>query len=174
MDRHAVEIRPGADLNPVYTKAWGPYDDNRLLIADLLKQCPNKESELAEYDTAAIYKANALKRAWKAVLGWPEQIASGAKAAKEIDGIGKSTAGKIDEILKNVGVLGGVEREEFRDPLFTLLFTHRNPFRTETSSIIPTEPWTLSELALFLLHLLLNSTKLISLFLGFSSFQANS
>lgn len=156
IEQHAVEVKVG-DYKVEWTEKWGPYKDNRLLLADIFKQIAAREFDVSKFDANAKFKgwirgavnglvlmhallnqATAFNKVWCAILGWPTEIVSGARAVKEIDGVGKSAGEKIDKILKDVRpqTKASDERNLTSVPCF------RNVSNTATSSFIPWGPWT--------------------------------
>ncbi|KAI9016717.1 hypothetical protein DFJ74DRAFT_678036 [Hyaloraphidium curvatum] len=119
LEMQARGVKPGSEFKPNWTGKWGPYEvrragttpsgpltggqDNRLLLADVLKQVAKREFDATQFDSNAKFKANAMNKAWRNILAWHEEIKDGKTALKEIDGCGKSIAEKIDKILKDVG-----------------------------------------------------------------------
>lgn len=86
---------------PVWTKKYGPYDEPNLLIVDILRQLSHDGFEAAKFDANKRWAAQSYVKAANQIHGWPRDVLDGKKAAKEIDGVGKGTADKIDRILRD-------------------------------------------------------------------------
>ncbi len=85
--------------------ALWPVAENNDKIVDMLMQM--SDSERIAGDT---FKASMYKKAAASVKEWASPITDGAKAAKDIKGVGKKIGEKIDELL-TTGTLARLERE---------------------------------------------------------------
>ncbi|KAJ3338313.1 hypothetical protein HDU93_009760 [Gonapodya sp. JEL0774] len=98
------EKRPPSPPPEPWTKKFGPYDSPNLLLADVFKQISTFEFKQAEFDSNAKFKATAYNKAQKALREWPKPVTSGKDAMKNIPGVGKAIADKIDSILKDKAI----------------------------------------------------------------------
>lgn len=94
-------VAPEPEVIPVWDKKYGPYDDPNLLLVDILRQLAKEAFEMGILDPKAKFAGMSYTKGASNIHSWPKPVLDGKKAAKEIDGVGKGTADKIDKILKD-------------------------------------------------------------------------